>query len=267
MKRKLISWLVGIVIVIVITLTAVIILKRDDIQRSVEVASLPEPIAYSQATSPSPVATVTVTPIVSATKTAAATTKPSSPAEVNLAVPFTAQAPFANWDEPHEEFCEEASVLMAMAYVQDFDLPTPEFADQKLFEIKAFEDKRFGYYKDTTAAETAIIIRELYKYSKVELKNDPTIADIKAAVAAGRLVIVPAAGRLLGNPYFQTPGPLYHMIVVKGYTNDGRFIVNDPGTRRGANFLYSEATIMNAIHDWRTDQNIELGKKVVIIVG
>src|SRR3989344_6960165 len=39
------------------------------------------------------------------------------PSEVNLAIPFTVQAPFANLDEVHEEFCEEASVLMAASYV------------------------------------------------------------------------------------------------------------------------------------------------------
>ena len=38
------------------------------------------------------------------------------PSELHLRVPFTPQAPTANWDELHNEACEEASVLMAAAY-------------------------------------------------------------------------------------------------------------------------------------------------------
>jgi len=189
------------------------------------------------------------------------------PVEMNLAVPFTVQAPHANWDLPYKEFCEEASVLMAMSYINDTTLASPEFADAELLKIKAFEDERFGYYEDTTAEETATILREHYQYDQVALIEEPTALAIKQAVAAGRVVIVPVAGQQLGNPYFQQPGPLYHMLVVKGYTADGRFITNDPGTRRGADFLYEETVLMNAIHDWRTDHNITAGRKVVIVVG
>ena len=34
------------------------------------------------------------------------------PSKVSIEVPFTSQAPFANWDEYHEEACEEASIIM-----------------------------------------------------------------------------------------------------------------------------------------------------------
>ena len=47
-------------------------------------------------------------------------------------------------------------------------------------------------------------------------------------------VLLPAAGRLLRNPYFSGQGPLYHMLVVKGYTRDGKIITDDPGTRLAA---------------------------------
>jgi hypothetical protein len=57
------------------------------------------------------------------------------------------------------------------------------------------------------------------------------------------------------------------MLVIKGYTSAEKFITNDPGTRRGADFLYDENVIMEAMHDWRVDKNIDLGKKVIIIVG
>jgi len=36
--------------------------------------------------------------------------------EINLPVPFTPQAPHANWAMPYKEACEEASALMAIRY-------------------------------------------------------------------------------------------------------------------------------------------------------
>src|SRR5690554_5866511 len=39
------------------------------------------------------------------------------PAEINLAVPFTSQAPTANWDMPFQEACEEAAALMVHYYL------------------------------------------------------------------------------------------------------------------------------------------------------
>lgn len=245
---------------------------RHDLQRMFERSMLPEPIEYPLGTeTPEPPAAANHT---SPPQVAAATPTKSQPvavaelpAEINLAVPFTPQAPHANWSPPYKELCEEASVLMAMSYINKQKIPTPEFANAELLKIRDFEVKRFGYYEDTTIEETAVIIREYYKYNRVKVLANPTVENIKQAVAGGQLVIVPAAGRLLGNPYFTPPGPLYHMIVIKGYTKDGRFIVNDPGTRRGADYIYSANTIMNALHDWRTDGKIELGRKAVIIVG
>ena len=88
------------------------------------------------------------------------------------------------------------------------------------------------------------------------------------------MIIIPAAGRLLGNPYFQTPGPIYHMLVIRGY-NATEFITNDPGTKRGDGFKYKYQTLINAIHDWdhqraeggMTDEEMAQGNKVMIVVN
>lgn len=185
---------------------------------------------------------------------------------VNLAVPFTVQAPNANWDEVHQEFCEEASILMAASYVKGWDIPDTEMADKKMFEIKDFEERKFGYYKDTTAEEMAIILREFYKIEKVEVIYNPTADTIKQALNEKKVIIAPAAGRQLDNPYYRQPGPLYHALVIKGYTKTGNFITNDPGTRRGADFIYLPDILMNAIHDWNSG-DVENGRRVIIIVG
>jgi hypothetical protein len=223
--------------------------KRHSIDRALERASLPRAMDYDRA---KPSSIPAATPL---------------PAEVNLKVPFTPQAPHLNWDLPYNEFCEEASVYMAISYVRGQPIPNRDAADRALLEIRAFEEKTFGSYKDTNIAKTAQILTDYYGYHDVRLLENPTVFDMKQAVAGGKLVLIPAAGRRLGNPYFRDPGPLYHMLVLKGYTADGKFIVNDPGTWRGADFLYAEDVIMDAMHDWRDDRKIDLGLKIVLIVG
>ena len=235
----------------------VFFLKSDVINESI-----PSPQAYQS----SPTPTTVSIPKNSPSQSILPTTNYVLPSQINLAIPFTSQAPSKNWGLPYAEFCEEASSLMVASYINGWTIPSVEFAEQKMLEIKAFEEKRFGYYKDTTAEETAIILREFYNLNKVQVLYDPTVNDIKKAVADGKAVIVPAAGRLLSNPYFQSPGPIYHMLVIKGYTKEGNFITNDPGTRNGANFIYSPSVIMNAIHDWNGG-DVESGRKVIIVVG
>ena len=189
------------------------------------------------------------------------------PGAINLSVPFISQAPFGVWDADHEDFCEEAAALTAASYVSgDKTVTDPAVAESRLQAIKSWEMATFGYFKDTTTAETARILTEMLKTSPVQVVQNPTLDQLRKFIAAGRVVIVPSAGRMLGNPYFTAPGPIYHMIVLKGYMQNGNFIVNDPGTRHGANYVYTADTIMNAMHDWNGG-DVEHGAKVVIVVG
>ncbi|MDP3963897.1 MAG: C39 family peptidase [bacterium] len=192
--------------------------------------------------------------------------KTSLPDALNLKIPFTPQAPHANWEAPYKEFCEEASALMTAAYLTGKDIPNAEYADAELRRIESFELDRFGYYEDTSASETAIILQEHFGISSVALMRNPTIDDMKRALAEGKAIIMPAAGKELGNPYFHQPGPLYHMIVIKGYTADGMFITNDPGTRRGADFLYPPDVLLSAMGDWN-GTDVDVTQKVIIIAG
>ncbi len=195
------------------------------------------------------------------------------PDEKNLAVPFTTQAPGANWDADHEEFCEEAAMLMVARYYQGQPFASAADAERGLQAVKTWEVKNLGFYFDTTAEENAQIIRGLYGLH-VELVTNPTVKQIQTAIAAGHPVIVPTAGRELGNPNFSGQGPIYHNLVIRGYTSDGKFITNDPGTRKGEQYVYSESVIMNAIHDWvpagdRTiaaNGDVVNGKRVVLVV-
>jgi len=187
------------------------------------------------------------------------------PAEFNLAVPFTSQAPFANWDAVHEDACEEASIIMLDAFYRGRTLTT-QSADDEIYAIVDWETNMLGHWEDTTAEETAQILRERYGYVNVRLVENPTIEMIKREVAQGRPVILPAAGQLLGNRYFRQPGPVYHMLVIRGWTKDGMIITNDPGTKRGEGFLYKPEVLLNAIHDWTgSDATMTQGRQVMIV--
>lgn len=184
---------------------------------------------------------------------------------INLQLPFTTQAPNANWDKDHEEFCEEASVLMVARYWQDRGIQDAADAEDALQQLKTWEVENLGLFESTTAEQTARMLREFYGFQDVIVVKSPTVDDIKQNISDGFPVIIPAAGRELNNPNFKQPGPLYHMLVVKGYTTDGKFVTNDPGTRKGADYVYSESVLMNAIHDWNAG-DVMNGEKTVIVV-
>ncbi|OGL97708.1 hypothetical protein A2304_00390 [Candidatus Uhrbacteria bacterium RIFOXYB2_FULL_57_15] len=188
------------------------------------------------------------------------------PASYNLAVPFTSQAPFANWDALHEETCEEAAAYMVAAYYLGVQgVIDSQVAENELQRLVAIENDLFGYYQDTTAVETAQLVAKAYGLH-AQTENDLTVEDIKNHVAAGHPVIVPTAGRLLHNPNFSGDGPPYHMIVIRGYT-ETQFIANDPGTRRGEGYVYDINTVMDATHDWTGSfDTIETGPKVVVVI-
>ena len=250
-KRKLFIAL----LVLAVVLTFVFVFYKTDLFSKVFNPSIPAPVPYRETSittsSPKPITTNTTV---------------LTKEEINLDVPFTSQAPSLNWDQPYQDFCEEASILMAVQYVRGELIPNTSFAEEKMFAIMDFEIKKFGYHIDTSVEEVAIIFREFYGIKAIKIVYDPTVEDIKKALVEKKAVVVPAAGRQLFNPYFTPPGPLYHMLVIKGFTKDGKFITNDPGTRRGANFIYKPDILMNAIHDWNGG-DVYNGRKVIIIVG
>lgn len=190
----------------------------------------------------------------------------SLPKEFNLAVPFTSQAPLSVWDLVHEDTCEEAAIYMIHRFYEGDSAGKIEVnvAEAELLKIVEFEKALFGFFESTTAAQISVLAEQMYGYEYVEVIENPTIEDLKTHIAAGRPVIVPTAGRMLGNPNFTGEGPLYHALVLKGYT-ETTFVTNDPGTRLGADYQYNFETIMNAMHDWNGG-DVENGAKVVVVI-
>lgn len=181
----------------------------------------------------------------------------------SLSVPFVVQAPLGDWSWPWQDFCEEANVVMAHAYLTH-TVPTKLGGAIEMLKLATFELKNFGYEKDTNLHDTERMLREYYGDMDTKILENPTADMIRSELRAGNLVIVPAAGQLLHNPNFVKPGPRYHMVMVKGFDRS-EFITNDPGTRRGDSFRYSEKTLMNGIHDL-VSGDITKGPKAALVV-
>lgn len=187
------------------------------------------------------------------------------PAKILINTPFTSQAPLGVWDAYHEEACEEASIIMVKYFLDKKPL-TPQIAEDQIQKMIAFEIKNYGGYKDTSAQKDVQLAADFYGLKNLKVVYDFSKEDLKKYLALGKPIIIPAAGRLLGNPNFTFPGPLYHNLVLVGY--DGNTIItNDPGTRKGQSYRYNIDVLYNAIHDFSGDvNNITQGRKAMIVL-
>ncbi|MFA5023986.1 MAG: C39 family peptidase [Patescibacteria group bacterium] len=187
-----------------------------------------------------------------------------------LAVPFTAQAPTAEWkDIRQQDGCEEAAALMAFAWVKGegikkgAEISKKEWR-KKIITLSDFEKKKYGEFRDVALKDMVNwIFKDYFKYSKVSVKPVTSAADIIKELEKGNIVLTPMNGQALKNPYFTSPGPERHMILIKGYDySKQQFITNDPGTRRGENYRYSSKILFNAIRAYSTGDKVPI-KKVV----
>ncbi|MEF3692113.1 MAG: C39 family peptidase [Candidatus Moraniibacteriota bacterium] len=186
---------------------------------------------------------------------------------IEIEVPFISQAPLGVWDEKHEEACEEASLIMLNAFLENkkLDKNSGEAEIQKMID---FQIEKYGDYKDTSAEETVRLAGDFYGLENLEVIYDFEREAIKEYLAKGKPIIVSAAGRKLFNPYFTAPGPLYHNLILTGFNEKDEIIVNDPGTKRGQNYRYQLNVLYEAIHDFTGDkEEIEEGKKAMIVIN
>jgi hypothetical protein len=181
-----------------------------------------------------------------------------------LDMPFYSQAPLSNWDALHEDMCEEASILNAAYYLLG-KKPSKEEHEAELQKMQNAEKKESGEWKSTTVAQTKKLV-DSYFGGKIKSKviDNPGAEQIESEIAAGNPVVVPLAGRDIGNPNFTPPGPVYHMLTIKGYDSQN-FITNDVGTRKGNSYVYKKDVIMKNIHDWN-EKDIHLGWKRLLVL-
>ncbi len=184
------------------------------------------------------------------------------PKSALIQAPFLSQAPFAVWDALHEDACEEASLVMVKYAMENKKEISLQKGDDEIKGLVSFQEKN-GYGLSITLQELSEVARDYYGMKTGRVEENISIEDIKREISEGRLVIVGAAGKILPNPNFKNGGPNYHMLVVKGYDENG-FITNDPGTRKGENFRYTFESLFYSIHDWN-EENILKGEKNYLV--
>lgn len=186
--------------------------------------------------------------------------------EIRISVPFISQAPLGVWDQRHQEACEEASLIMLKVYLNNEKIDK-NLAESEIQKIIDFQIAKYGDYEDTNAQETVNLAKDFYGINNLEVIYDFTKDDLIKYLSKGNPIIIPAAGRELGNPNFTPPGPLYHNLVLTGFTKDGLIITNDPGTRKGENYSYKIEVLYGAIHDFTgVKGDIKEGRKAMIVI-
>lgn len=232
---------------------------------AVEIILTPAPVEKVLVKSPS------LTPVPSFSTT------PKSPPSITAKkvdvlqnVPFVVQAPRHNWADPvYQNACEEATILMAMRWVEGKDL-TKDEAFIEIQKISDFSKAHYGFYLDQSAEDLAKLMQEYFNYSNVSYKENITTADIKDELFKGNLVLVPVNGQKLGNPYFTPPGPTEHMLLIKGFdVKTNEFITNDSGVGKGNGYRYKEKVLFEAIRKYPSGfkEKIKKIEKVMIVVS
>lgn len=175
---------------------------------------------------------------------------------VNLAVPFTPEAPDGLMVKPWNNACEEATLAMLDEYYSGNKNPTiPKAAAKKtILKYINIENKIFGYNGNTNAQEMTKLVNGYSKYFEAQIVRNPTLEQIKNELDAGRPTIALVYGFELNNPriIFSRGGSYYHTFVIKGFDdNTKEFIVNDNGDfKKGLDLRYKYDTILGALRDY-----------------
>ncbi|MFN2462528.1 MAG: C39 family peptidase, partial [Candidatus Dormibacteria bacterium] len=168
-----------------------------------------------------------------------------TPSRWSLMVPYTPQAPYNNWSGPRQNACEEAALLMVHDYLRGdtrSDIPADE-ADAALGAMQQWQVDNWAGETDLTMVRTGQLARAYYGHS---YQVQPATTDaIMAAIRAGSPVSVPVMTHSLNNPNYG-PQDVYHVLLIIGYDQNG-VITNDSGVMQGQGWVYSWATLFQAI--------------------
>ncbi len=189
--------------------------------------------------------------------------------KIKQLVPFVVQAPHAQWDDPrYQDACEEASMVMAEAWLEGENHISRNDAEEQIEELFKYEQDFFDDAVDTSANDTARFFDKHYGHN-VTVKENISMEDLYNILAQENIIIAPTNGKWLGNPHFTSGGPDRHMLVIVGFDKKNReFITNDPGTRVGRGYKYKDSILYNAIRDYQTGnkKSIEGISKTIIII-
>ena len=170
------------------------------------------------------------------------------PESVQLDLTFWPQAPYADRNQPRQDACEEASIILPAYRLNNKPLSREKFT-QEIRNLVSLQNELFGSYVDTTVAQTKQLYDIYYGIGTTTILDNPTSDQLREELAAWRPIVAPFAGKMLKNPHYSNGGPRYHMMTLVWYDAD-HFIVHDVGTKHGAFFRYRTEVIMDALHDF-----------------
>lgn len=182
------------------------------------------------------------------------------PEVVLLPVPFAMQVPFGEWHDPRQrDGCEETSVKMATMWLRGYSASTEEVR-RDIINMSEYEKVIYGTFVDTSAWDTAGLLRTFYGYDRVAVLYNISTLDIKMQLAAGNLVIIPLNTQKLGIASYRN-GPTRHTVVVTGYNNQtGTMLIHDPLRSNGANWPVTESVLSQALSDYNTGNHLPAGE-------
>lgn len=222
------------------------------------------------------------------------------PNKKNLDIKFYTQFPIWIFSLPFREYCEEASILGGLYYLNGVE-PSIDIYVKDLHKIRDIEEKLYweGWYKNTSIDQTHLILylfqnpefiepyfnaktqieknkiqTELTRINKERWKvmwrviENPSTLDLMKEINYWNPIVVPVNWRNLKNIYFTQPWPLYHNILLKWYDEEN-FIFSEVWTTRWENYIYKKSLIMNNIHDvilgsWPDDYILWASKVLVL---
>lgn len=174
---------------------------------------------------------------------------------------FYSQAPTWNWNQPYQDYCEEASIILWLNCLEWKNVWLNEYLSQ-LDGLWAYEQKNW-YEKDVSMEEIKkILLKKYWKESKI-IKN-PTFDKIKKILDKWHLMIVWVAGQQLWNPYYSWDGPIYHVVLVVGY-DWNNIITHDVWISKWENYRYDNKHFINSIHNWSKENILEWEKVILEI--
>jgi len=188
------------------------------------------------------------------------TTLPSS---YSFDVPYTVQAPYAQWgDDTYQNGCEEAALLMVHLYWQK-QLLDADIATAEIKNMVDWQKSTYGSHFDLSVWKltdfAAEYLGSLYQSS---VYRSPSAEDLEREIALGRPIIVPVMSHSLENSHYGR-NDAYHMLVIKGYDETG-WITNDPGIKEGENYHYT-FEIMKKAMDAQTEHVAGQGNVALVL--
>ena len=172
---------------------------------------------------------------------------------VKLTVPYIKEVPAGTSGGPWKNACEEASMTMLEQYYTGKKVMNVDAGKVFMQLLFAKENILYGSNVNSDTTQVKYLVTTYADYN-VKIVDNPTVAEIKSEIDAGRPVITPHYGFDLHNPHipFLRTGTSYHMMVVIGYDDaTQQFIVNDPGdTVDGQGYRYGYDLFMSTIHDY-----------------